>query len=370
MAKRSSRAWREYRADYLSRPDQASESARILTGAKVCSRLLAIGAVLCLATIAGRLFAGSADVSLGGVTLPLDFAWVGLLALTVAHAFTGAFLAHRITAYLPYLHLPEQALQVFREVTSSGNPFVFGMRSRALPRRPGGRYHPMSLRDPSAWVAYGAAVVLLLAVLPWRVEAGRIVVGGWAQVVLAVVLLAVNWWAGSVWMVSLSRLHYLGSELRDLPSGPLRRDELLRLLKPLESAYVEALSEVELYRLANLLQRFIQFPVPRTDVRLCIGPHSETRRQFRVQPRGLCVGHYQRIEATYLQVTAVGQPVVLSELSRGAGSSERIQRWSREGTDFSASEEIERWVSGLGQRWPRRSKLRGPKRDRWWRFVS
>ncbi|GAB3927166.1 hypothetical protein GCM10029976_022970 [Kribbella albertanoniae] len=369
MAKRSSRAWREYRADYLSRPDQASESARILTGAKVCSRLLAIGAVLCLATIAWP-FAGSADVSLGGVTLPLDFAWVGLLALTVAHAFTGAFLAHRITAYLPYLHLPEQALQVFREVTSSGNPFVFGMRSRALPRRPGGRYHPMSLRDPSAWVAYGAAVVLLLAVLPWRVEAGRIVVGGWAQVVLAVVLLAVNWWAGSVWMVSLSRLHYLGSELRDLPSGPLRRDELLRLLKPLESAYVEALSEVELYRLANLLQRFIQFPVPRTDVRLCIGPHSETRRQFRVQPRGLCVGHYQRIEATYLQVTAVGQPVVLSELSRGAGSSERIQRWSREGTDFSASEEIERWVSGLGQRWPRRSKLRGPKRDRWWRFVS
>ncbi|MET7284065.1 hypothetical protein ABZS29_37885 [Kribbella sp. NPDC005582] len=354
MAKRSNRAWRAYRADYLSRPDQASESARILTGAKVCSRLLAIGAVLCLATIVGRLFAGSADVSVGGVTLPLDFAWVGLLALTAAHAFTGAFLAHRITAYLPYLHLPEQAVQVFREVTSSGNPFVFGMRSRALPRRRGGRYHPMSVRDPSAWVAYGAAVVLLLAATPWRLEAGRIVVGGWIQVVLAVVLLAVNWWAGSVWMVSLSRLHYLGSELRDLPSGPLRRDELLRLLEPLEFAYVEALSEVDLYRLANLLQRFIEFPVPRSDVRLCIGPHAETRRQFRVQPRGLCVGHYQRIEATYLQVAAVGQPVVLSELTRGAGSPERF--------DLSSPEDIERWIA--------QGKFRRPKRDRWWRFVS
>ncbi len=364
MAKRSSRAWREYRADYLSRPDQASESARILTGAKVCSRLLAIGAVLCLATIAGRLFAGSADLSLGGVSLPLDFAWVGLLALTAAHAFTGAFLAHRITAYLPYLHLPLQALQVFSEVTSSGNPFVFGMRSRALPRRPGGRYHPMSLRDPSAWVAYGAAVVLLLAVLPWRVEAGGIVVGGFAHVVLAVVLLAVNWWAGSVWMVSLSRLHYLGSELRDLPYGPLRRQELLRLLEPLEPAYVEALSEVDLYRLASLLQRFIEYPVPRSDVRLCIGPHAETRRQFWVDPRGLCVGHYQRIEATYLQVTAAGQPVVLSDLSRGAGASERIQRWS---PDYSSPQEIERWASGGGRRWSGRRK---PKRDRWWRFVS
>ncbi len=363
MAKRSRGAWRAHRADYLSRPDPVTETARILTGAKVCSRLLAIGAGFCLATIAGRLFAGS--LSLGGVDVPLNFAWVGLLAITVAHTFTGAFLAQRITAYLPYLHLPEQALQVFREVTSSGNPFVFGMRSRALPRRPGGRYHPMSLRDPSAWVAYGAAVVLLLAVAPWRLEAGRIVVGGWPEVVLAVVLLAVNWWAGSVWMVSLSRLHYLGSELRDLPSGPLRRDELLRLLKPLETAEVEALSEVDRYRLANLLQRFVEFPVPRTDVRLCVGQHAGSRRQSRVQPRGLCVGHYQRVEATYLEVTAAGQPVMLSELSRGAGSPERIQRWSTERPDASSLEEIERWASGRG-----RSKPRRPKRDRWWRFVS
>ena len=364
MAKRSRGAWRAYRAGYLGRPDPVTEIARILTGAKVCSRLLAIGAAFCLATIAGRLFAGS--LSLGGVALPLNFAWVGLLAITVAHAFTGAFLAQRITAYLPYLHFPEQAVQVFREVTSSGNPFVFGMRSRALPRRPGGAYHPMSLRDPSAWVAYGAGVILLLAALPWHLESGRIVVGGWTQAVLAVVLLVVNWWAGSVWMVSLSRLHYLGSELGDLPSGPLRRDELLRLLKPIESTDVEALSEVELYRLANLLQRFVEFAVPRTDVRLCVGPHAKSRRPSRTEPRGLCVGHYQRIEATYLRVTAADQPMVLSELSRGAGSPERIQRWSAERPDLSSFEEIERWASGRGGR----SKPRRAKRDRWWRFVS
>jgi len=354
MAKRSRGAWREYRAGYLGRPDPVTETARILTGAKVCSRLLAIGAALCLATIAGRLFAGGASLSLGTVDLPLNLAWVGLLALTVAHVFTGAFLAQRITAYLPYLHQPEQAVQVFREVTSSSNPFVFGMRSRALPRRPGGRHHPMSPRDPSAWVAYGAAVVLLLAVVPWRVEAGRIVVDGWGQVGLAVVLLAVNWWAGSVWMVSLSRLHYLGSELRELPSGPLRGDELLRLLEPLEPAEVEALSEIELYRLANLLQRFVEFPVPRSDVRLCIGSHAGTRRQVRRQPRGLCTGHYERIKATYLQVAAMGHQVVLSELSRGVGSPERF--------DLSSPEEIERWID--------QGKFRRPKRDRWWRFVS
>ncbi|WP_405057802.1 hypothetical protein OG474_34420 [Kribbella sp. NBC_01505] len=345
MAKRSSGAWSERRADYLRRPDPVSETARILTGAKVCSRLLAIGAGLCLATIAGRLFAGGSDVSLGGVAIPLSFAWVGLLALTVAHAFTGAFLAHRITAYLPYLHLPEQALQVFRDVTSSSNPFVFGMRSRALPRKPGGRYHPMSLRDPSAWVAYGGAVMLLLAVLPWHLEAGRIVLGGWGQAVLAVVLLAVNWWAGSVWMISLSRLHYLGSELRDLWGGHLLPPDVQRLLEPLEAADIEAMSDPDRYRFANLLQRFAEHPIPRSDVRSCVGPHFETRRRWWDRQSGLCMGHYQRIEANYLLITAAGQRVILPDVSGVLWARQPVER--------------------RGGRKPKR-----PKSERWWKFVS
>ncbi|MFK4085902.1 hypothetical protein ACI2LF_17455 [Kribbella sp. NPDC020789] len=321
MAQRSTPAWRDHRAGYLQRPDLEVEPARIITGAKVCSRLLAVGAGLCLAIIAGRLFAGSAEVSLGVVDLPLDFAWVGLVAVTVANVFTGAFLAQRITAYLPYLHLAKQAVQVFREVTSTGNPFVFGLRSRALPRRPGGRYYPMSLRDPSAWVAYGAAVVLLLAVLPWRLEAGRIIVSGgwsgWGQVVLAIVLLAVNWWASSVWMVALSRLHYLGTELHDLPSGRLERQEIRRLLRPLEAADIEAMSVPDRYRLANLLQRFADWPLPRADLRDCIGPHTQSRGRWwaRPDPTGLCRAHRLRVEATYRLLTAAGQPVALPDVS-------------------------------------------------------
>ncbi|MFI5731421.1 hypothetical protein ACIA49_14960 [Kribbella sp. NPDC051587] len=362
MAKRVTRAWRDHRAGYLRRPDLESEPARIVTGAKACSRLLAIGAGLCLATIAGRLFAGSAELSLGAVHLPLGFAWVGLLAITVAHAFTGAFLAERITKYLPYLHLPGQALQVFRDVTSSGNPFVFGLRSRALPRRPGGRYHPMSLRDPSAWVAYGAAAILLLAVLPWHLEAGRISwsggVSGWGQVVLAVVLLAVNWWAGSVWMVSLSRLHYLGTELRDLRTGPLGRDEVRRLLRPLEPAEVAAFTEPDLYRLANLLERFAERPLPRADVRDCIGSHPEARKRFawaRSRPNGLCTDHSRLIEATYRLVAAAGLPMVLADVPNVL--------WAHRSAEYESPER-------LAERMVFRRRGRRPKRDRWWNFVS
>ncbi|MEU4389093.1 hypothetical protein [Kribbella sp. NPDC023855] len=369
LPEHASDAWRRYRIEYTNQVDREAESRRIITGVQVCSRLLMLGSGLTLATIVGKLLADGSTLSIGVVEVPLGYAWAAFVALTGAHVFNAVFLTKRIFGYLPHLPTGEHASQMFRDITTTSNPFLFGLRPRALPRRPGGIYHPMSRSDPSAWVAYGAALLLLIALLPWSLDSGRLRWADgfdlWTQVALAVLLILVNWWAGSIWIVAFSRLHHLGNELRDLKDGPLRPDDIKQLVEPFGPDWdIWSLSDPAAYRLANLFLRYAEFPLAESKREQCVLPHRNQRPEY--WGRGLCRFHSQQIALAYKALRKAYPDLALPDhtvfVARDVppvpspGRGERFLEWL---DDRSYHREFK----------PSRRR-RNRTRNRWWEFVS
>lgn len=247
--------------------DMALEQRRIVSSANSTAKLLYAGSALALLVVVAKLVTTGGTLSVGGaVTIPLTSSWVVFVLLTVGHVFGAVFLARRIDAYQELLPSTDQMRQVFDELTAGSNPFMHGLVSRARPRRAGGVYHPMSRSDPSAWVAYGAAAVLVAAMLPFhRGTDGIERADGFAfgaLVALTVVLLIANWWAGSIWLVGLSTLRSTYDEVVALPDGPISRRELsVLLMADLSDSWTPA----QLHGLANLYRRLGRHPVPLPD---------------------------------------------------------------------------------------------------------
>ncbi|MEV0483172.1 hypothetical protein AB0I69_21520 [Streptomyces sp. NPDC050508] len=153
---------------------------------------------------------------------------MALAALTVAHIFVSVFLVRHIEQYLDTLPSGTRAGWVFDEITSDGNGFVHGLVSRAVPRRPGGVVHRMSWADPSTWVACFFAVLAVLAVVPWQWEkSGPTWNGGMYMLAVAIALAVANWWAGSWWLIALSRLEAVRTEANKPPQGRITLAELV-----------------------------------------------------------------------------------------------------------------------------------------------
>jgi hypothetical protein len=147
--------------------DPSPSQRRIVAGARNAARILAFGGLLAVTVVLTRLLAGGQSLQVAAVSVPVDRMWLVFTALTIAHAFTAWFLASHIEEYLDRMPSAERAGWVFDEITTGGNAFVHGLISRAVPRRRLGFVHRMSRRDPSAWVARGAGVLLVLAVPAW-----------------------------------------------------------------------------------------------------------------------------------------------------------------------------------------------------------
>ncbi|MEV1079325.1 hypothetical protein AB0I98_13895 [Streptomyces sp. NPDC050211] len=227
--------------------DPSPAQRRIVSGARNAARILALGGLLAVAVVLTRLLAGGQSLQVASVSVPVDRMWLVFTALTVAHAFTARFLAAHIKDYRNRMPSPERAGWVFDEITTEGNVFVHGMISRAVSRRRLSFVHRMSRHDPSAWVARGASILLVIAVPPWWWgRSGLQWNGNGGLVTLALVLPLVNWWAGSKWLISLSRLEALRNtaersardsvaewHIRDLAGLPTR------LFRPLPSTVFE-----------------------------------------------------------------------------------------------------------------------------------
>ncbi len=213
--------------------DPSPAQRRIVAGARNAARILAFGGLLAVAVVLTRLLAGGQSVQVASVSVPVDRMWLVFTALTVAHVFTARFLAAYIEKYLDQMPSPMRAGWVFDEITTEGNVFVHGLISRAVSRRRLTFVHRMSRHDPSAWVARGAGILLVIAVPPWWWgRSGLQWSGDGWLVTLALVLPLVNWWAGSKWLISLSRLEDLRNRVERSAQDPVDEsdiDDLKRL---------------------------------------------------------------------------------------------------------------------------------------------
>jgi hypothetical protein len=229
--------------------DASPAQRRIVAGARNAARILAFGGLLAVAVVLTRLLAGGQPLQVAAVSVPIDRMWLVFTALTTAHAFTARFLATHIEDYLDALPSPERAGWVFDEVTTEGNAFVHGLVSRAVPRRRARFVHRMSRRlvlaGPSWWWGKSG--------LQWG-GSGRLVT-------LALVLTAVNWWAGSRWLIALSRLDAVREQGRRRAENPLLTRHIDRLTGPLHTH----MSRSELEELIGICRRLADHPLPITD---------------------------------------------------------------------------------------------------------
>jgi MFS family permease len=178
---------------------------------KNVARVLLTGSIVSLVVIIGKLFGRNEDLKVGDISIPLQYAWLVFVVLTIAHGFTASFLVLAIRRFIEGESSEDERQQIFDEVKAESNPFIYGLIPRSTPRRPGSRRYSMDKSDPSTWIAYFALILLVAAILPWHVGSdgswewstnGK----SWLLVALAMVLGAVNWLIGSVWVIVLSQL--------------------------------------------------------------------------------------------------------------------------------------------------------------------
>lgn len=245
-----------------------------MAGARNAERILAVGGLLAVAVVLTRLLAGGQSLQVAAVSVPVDRMWLVFTALTAAHMFTAKFLAAQIEEYLTTMPSPERAGWVFDEITTGANAFVHGLTSRAVPRRRPRLGYRMSHRDPSAWVARGAGVLLLLAVPPWWWGTSSLHWGGngWL-VALAVVLTVVNWRSGSKWLIRLSRLDAIRQNAREGTRTSLTVRELSALLPPVHLPWSRYGTE----KTISVYRRLIDRPLPVNDTP---GPPAGTHCRF------------------------------------------------------------------------------------------
>lgn len=249
--------------------DPSPTQRRIVSGARNAARILAFGGLLAVAVVLTRLLAGGQSLQVATVSVPVDRMWLVFTALTVAHVFTARFLAAHIEDYLDRMPSPKRAGWVFDEITTEGNVFVHGLISRAVSRRRLSFVHRMSRHDQSAWVARGAGVLLVLAVPPWWWGRSGLQWSGNAWLVtLALVLTLVNWWAGSKWLIGLSRLEALRDRAERSAQGSVGKEDIHDLgvllaslfpVRPVPRGYVE--------QRISILRRLAERPLPINDTR-------------------------------------------------------------------------------------------------------
>ncbi|MEY9894389.1 hypothetical protein ABIA31_008075 [Catenulispora sp. MAP5-51] len=174
---------------------------------KLISRLRTFGAVLCIAAVIIRTAAFGHDLRLvGDVGVPVTYSWIVFAVLTACHVFLTPFHVHKTHEVWLDLKSGEGAT-ILDVVKREGGIYVSHIEPTLTKRR--FRYH-RSLWDLSSWTAYFSTVLLVAAVAPWHLDHGHL---RWAKtsttvclLLVALALAAVNWVAGSTWMVALIEL--------------------------------------------------------------------------------------------------------------------------------------------------------------------
>jgi hypothetical protein len=183
----------------------------VVNSVRNVTRLLALGWLSAAAVLVAKLLSHGESIKVGEIGFPIRDAWMLFAVLTAVHLAASKFLVNHIKEFRRHDCSADGRARIFDEIRADRNLLVHGLIPRVQPWRLGSRWIRMDMRDPSAWASYLGSIILLVTILPWNISEGGQWTWGtsaldWAQVGLAFVIVTVNWYAGSVWIISLSRL--------------------------------------------------------------------------------------------------------------------------------------------------------------------
>jgi hypothetical protein len=190
-----------------TKPSEDHRVKRVIENAKWVDKILMVGTLAAGMIVLFKLLnllniINITTIDIGSLkNLPITNGWlffVIFLLLTFAHYWTGILLLSHSLHKLWQANSSELSEYAFNEVTTTGGIFVRGL----IPRIENvGVIYLIDMRDPSAWAAHAAALALIFAIVPWYFAPPFFIL-----LVLAIVLMFVNWMIGSNWIILLSEL--------------------------------------------------------------------------------------------------------------------------------------------------------------------
>lgn len=169
--------------------------------AKTIDSILWFG-LLSSITILGLSFSKDNAITIVGVKLPLQYAWVPLTIFTGLHLiYTLRFEAASRNFWT--LTEPVEYSELFKDITSEGGYFMREMKPRILPETGGPA--PMG-NDLSTWLTHLTALILFIALFRTVKFDTDITWIRLSSIVIPFGLMYINWIIGSRWAIVLSEL--------------------------------------------------------------------------------------------------------------------------------------------------------------------
>ena len=142
-----------------------------------------------------------------GITFSVNNVWIIFFLLTVAHYY-AAYLLNRSICLFWRENKSEKAVEqgtlVFEQVTETGGIFLRGLVPRTEHAKVGYiDMYLMSSIDPSTPVSYGAALLLIFAMVPWNFSNLLLF---FLLLAASIIIIIANWTIAGGWIISLSLL--------------------------------------------------------------------------------------------------------------------------------------------------------------------
>lgn len=196
-------------------PEQKARLIKaVLSNAHWVNNCLVSGVSFCFAVVVIKATSGSSfKVPLTDVKVDTSLAWLCVLGFTIAHIYSRIiFVSSCRDLYNDAINdegtivrnetKVDDCRKAFKELSCTGPLFFRGLIPR-LPAHEGSNYVKISYSDPTAFLAYGAAIMLMAAVIPFREQEF------WNYIFcsfMAGILLWTNWRVGAAWVTAASDL--------------------------------------------------------------------------------------------------------------------------------------------------------------------
>lgn len=146
---------------------------------------------------------GDSFFSWTGIEYSISQAWIVILLLTIAHIYV-CVLAIKSVFRLVNNATTEDCKEVYIELTSKSGIFLRGLIARFTNNR---RFYiritKMQLKDPTMWLSYLSAIVVLLAIIPFHFER---IINLILLILFSFFILFVNWITAAIWINTVSEL--------------------------------------------------------------------------------------------------------------------------------------------------------------------
>jgi hypothetical protein len=188
----------------------SDDSKTVLNHLHKIAQILVIGSGFGVLVVVVRLVGGD-TIEIPAIKEKVPLGWVPVVYAvgTACHIYLTFYVIQALSIIVGDPNTTDRAesRRLWNTVRTNGS-VILNDKRMVIPE-PGKRLALMSWRDPTTGILVGMALLTAVAILPWYLGDGLHSEGGWTLaigVATAAAVVGLNWWAGGLWIISVSRL--------------------------------------------------------------------------------------------------------------------------------------------------------------------